>query len=487
MIDETVKIHNNYSIEIKLGFVARKKLRRSEFAVNTWMFIPNSLDINPATYEKKDFYRDLKSNIRLITPVYLLRDIADGPHSPLINLEKAFHDLATSPTRTNITEYEYHIKMFLSIFKSSLRNETIHICNNKFRDDHDFLIDEFASNIYTITTEYRNLRRIINVPTIQADLMNYYLFGDEFMSNVLEQHTFRILRHLDQTDERINPPSRSKLLEIIKRERGYKTDKKYMVTADKQAEQNRELLHRLNLLKKYAENVLFLSTRKKKDGIFKEQIYYSIAAGLSMVFATAIAFSFQMKYGNFTMPFFVALVVSYMLKDRIKELSRYYFAHRLGRGYFDHKTKISLNLNKIGWSKEAMDFIAEQKVPDEVLRIRNRSAILEADNRNNDEKIILYRKLVKLNRNSLDQCGVYQIAGINDIIRFNISNFTNKMDNPEVPLHYLGVGNRPLLVNGEKIYYLNLIMQLRYEGQITYKRYRLVVNRDGIKQVETFD
>ena len=37
-----------------------------------------------------------------------------------------------------------------------------------------------------------------------------------------------------------------------------------------------------------------------------------------MIFATGIAFAFQQKYGNFTIPLFVALVISYMLKDRIK-------------------------------------------------------------------------------------------------------------------------------------------------------------------------
>ena len=88
---------------------------------------------------------------------------------------------------------------------------------------------------------------------------------------------------------------------------------------------------------------LFLKASKKKDGVLVEQIYYSIAAGLSMIFATVVAFSFQKKYGNFTMPLFVALVVSHMLKDRIKELMRFYFAHRLGKNYFDRKTTISMN------------------------------------------------------------------------------------------------------------------------------------------------
>ena len=113
-----------------------------------------------------------------------------------------------------------------------------------------------------------------------------------------------------------------------------------------------------------------------------EQIYYSIAAGLSMIFATVVAFSFQKKYGNFTMPLFVALVVSYMLKDRIKELMRFYFAHRLGKNYFDRKTTISMNERVVGWIKDGVDFISERKVPEEIIERRARPDLLEADNRN---------------------------------------------------------------------------------------------------------
>lgn len=186
------------------------------------------------------------------------------------------------------------------------------------------------------------------------------------------------------------------------------------------------------------------------------------------------------------MPFFVALVVSYMLKDRIKELSRYYFAHKLGNRYFDHKTSISLKNNDIGWSKEGMDFISESKVPEEVLRFRSRSAILEADNRNNKERIILYRKLVQLNRESLDRCGDYFFSGINDIIRLNVNGMIQKMNDPEFLLHHVDKNKTYTVIQGEKIYYLNLIMQLKSEESIIYHRYRIAFNRNGISDLEVF-
>lgn len=68
--------------------------------------------------------------------------------------------------------------------------------------------------------------------------------------------------------------------------------------------------------------------------------------------------------------------------------------------------------------KEGVDFITEGRVPDEVMDIRDRSDLLEADNRNTEERIILYRKLVRIDGKALDENNQYEVAGINDILRF---------------------------------------------------------------------
>ncbi len=486
MIEEVVKIHDKFSLEIKLGFIARKKKKISNFACNTWIFIPNSLDINTATYTKNDFYRDIKSNIRLITPVFLLRDIAIRDQAPFNVLEQSFTGLASTPTRTRTAAYEYQIRMFLSILKSALRNEITHIAGNKIPDDLNFLIGTYIDSIDKITGHYRSLRRIINAPTVTGQMLNYYFFGDEFMSNLVEQHTFRMISALEKSG-RATDEMRRQLMGIIRKEIDYKKENNYPVVDRESPDLNRELISRLGLLKKYAENELFLNADKKKDGAIAEQVYYSLAAGLSMIFATVIAFSFQQHYGNLTMPLFVALVVSYMLKDRIKELSRYYFAHKLGRRYFDRKTKITLNDQEIGSSKEAMDFIPENKVSYEVMQMRARSAILEADNRSNMEKVILYRKLVRLDRGNLDKSSRFATAGMNEIIRMNFSGFIAKMDNPMVPLFVPAEEDGFEIIKGEKIYYLNLVMQLKSEEQLEYQRYRIALNRKGIRGIERFD
>lgn len=485
MIDENVKIHDKFSVEIKLGYETKRSKKINDYVINTWFFIPYSLDINRYTYTKKQFYSDLKTNLRLITPNFLLREIAEGDESPFFNLENSFKKVANKPIRTNREEYEYQIKMFQSILKSALRNEISHIISNVVEEDRQFLITSYIKYTSTIVKRYRKLRRIINTPTIQGEPINTYLLSDEFMSNLIEQNTFHLLRQLEKSFLNEYKTNKSKLLGLIQSEIAYKEKVDYPTVKKKSADNNGAIIYRWGVLKKFLENQLFLESRKRKDGVFIEQILYSLAAGLSMIFATVIAFSVQSKYGNFTIPLFIALVVSYMLKDRIKELTRYYVGGKLNKILYDHKNTIKIkDSQKIGWCKESFDFVKEETTPSSVIKIRNRSQTMKIENKFSNEKIILYRKRIRLNRKTLNSTFKdYEITGINDIVRFNISSFIKNMDNPKVPAYILtddGYEN----IKGDKLYYLNLIMKFSYEETSNYHRYRIVFNRLGIKKVE---
>jgi len=484
MIDIMTKIHDKFSIEFKVGFVTRRKLRMNDFSVYMWIFLPNSLDINPATYSKTQFYRDVKSNVRLITPRFLLREIVDGEALPLRHIEAAFRAMASSPSRTAIAEYEYQIKMFVAIVKSSMRDEMKHIRRNNLPADIDFLCRAYVANVRRIGSEYRRLRNIVNTPSVPPEVLDYFRFGDEFLSDIIDQHTLKLLRHLEGLSAAAYGELIALFAGLVRDENAYREMMGYGRLRSDDPHDNRDLVFRHGILKKYVESDLFLRAPKKRDGAMVEQIYYSIAAGLSMIFATIVSFSFQQKYGNFTMPLFIALVVSYMLKDRIKELMRFYFAHRIGSKYFDNKATISIKEQPIGWMKEGVDFLSEKKVPREVMSIRSRSPLLEAENRLSDEKIILYRKSVHIDRDKLESNNIYRTDGINDIIRLHVNSFIQKMDNPQVPLYVLGDDSSPREVLCAKCYFVNIVLQYQYEDKIEYKRFRISVSRTGIEAID---
>lgn len=482
MIDELVKQHDKYSAEIKVGFEARKRLKINEFSFNIWLFIPNSLDINRFSYSKTDFYKDLKSNIRLITPVYQLRQIIWKDNSPLSYLQKSFKVYIAQPTRLNSEECEYQLKMFISILKSSLRDEVNHIGNSR-NPDCEYLIQNFSSNVRAIFDTYRELFQIINIPKLDERLRNSYAYSEEFLCNVIEKYCFLLLKVIKKKESVLYDNHKESILNLINHIVDYKKSRGYGIV-EEDSDGSKDFVYRLGLLKKYAESHLYLNVKKRKDGVLTEQIMYSMAAGISMIFATIIAFSVQQKFGNYTMPLFVALVVSYMLKDRIKEMSRYYFAHKMGSKYFDHKFALNINNTDIGWAKESMDFITDSKVPNDVLKARGRAPIIDAIYRKESEKVILYRVNMHIDRDKLNMISPYYFSGVNSILRFNTYNFLRNMDNPDFPL-FLQDDNEGLkVIKGKKFYYINLIIQKRNENQNDLKKYRIVLNKDGIQKIE---
>jgi len=483
MIDIKTKVQDKFSIEFKISFLVRRKLKKNDFAVNTWLFIPNSLDINQQTYSKNQFYSDVKSNVRLITPVFPLREITDMVIHK--NLKDSFHTLASDPTKTNKREFEHEIKMFGAIFKSALRDECYHILEKAIEQDVDveYLVSDAIENLKTITTNYRELRKIINVPTISANVLNYFWFVDEFMAEAIEQYIYQLIDAIPNSKK--HNSIRNLLVKYAKKEEKYKLEKGYTVVKPDDPANNRELLFRFGILKRFVESDLFLKVFKKRDGLLVEQIYFSLAAGISMIFATTIAFYTQLKYGNFTIPLFVALVVSYMLKDRIKDLMRFYFVQANKEKYFDNKTTISLKDNPIGFSKEGMDFITEEMIPQEIMKIRARSPLVEAGNRISDEKIILYRKIIKINREKMVANSKYVFSGINDVMRFYITRIIQKAVTPDAPLYIADDEGKLSTIITEKMYYLNIIMEMLFEEQTNYKRYRIVFSRNGIINLES--
>lgn len=486
MIDEKVKVHDNFTVELKLGFIAQPRQKINDFALNIWMFIPNSLDINRFTYTKTNFYRDMKSNIRLITPVYNLNELTKGNESPYSLLLNSVNNFCRQPNSANQKDYEYHIKMFMSILKSSLREE-VKLIRKSREINTAKLVDDFIYQVQDISFKIRELIPLLNNEIVKNNQQEYFLFGDEFMSNIIEFQTFRLMQYLKRKDAGIFEVSKPKLLEIITNEIAYRKRTGYLLVENKKVDKNHELVNRLSLLKKYIESHLYLNIDKRKDGVMFEQLMFSMAAGISMIFATAIAFSIQQKYGSFTMPLFVALVISYMLKDRIKEFTRYYFAHKMGSHYFDHKAVMTINQTDIGWAKESMDFISSKKLPPEIIKARNCTSIIEANNRGNSEKVLLYKMQMRIKRDKLNTNTKFITGGVNSILRFNFSEIIRNMDNPEFLLYYPNIEEGFETINGEKLYYLNFIIEKKNDWQNERKRYRLALSRNGIQRIQTYD
>ena len=195
MISIKAKQHDNFSVEFKFGFDCSMDDARDDFSVNAWMFVPNSLDINPEVYGKKQFYRDIKSNVRLITPSYSLSEIAADDSVVLTLLRSAMEKVANSSQESDA--YEYHLKMFAAIFKSALRDSASRLKATGSLTDASSLVDDYLVNSALILEKFRALYAIIDVPKVSDQTRSYFELCDEFITHSVEVQSIRIVKDMD--------------------------------------------------------------------------------------------------------------------------------------------------------------------------------------------------------------------------------------------------------------------------------------------------
>ena len=111
MIEIHPKIHDRNTLEFKVGYIAKSNGAHNEFHMNTWIYIPEVLDINRHTYQKDNFYRDTRSNLRLITPQYRLKDLTSTDVLPYKQLQEAYHVISESYTDKSQKALEVAVKM----------------------------------------------------------------------------------------------------------------------------------------------------------------------------------------------------------------------------------------------------------------------------------------------------------------------------------------------------------------------------------------
>ncbi len=497
-IQQAVKLHDKYQVEFKLDYELLDG-KKTCYRISTYIFIPQSLGVNRHTYTKADFYRDIQSYIRLKTPPLILRDFTEHSASPLLSIEKLTAIENWASDRRCKERLIDNLKFISAILKSAMREHFNLIYKRVHEATPDSkipliignLVEEFLVESRKITEKYRSFYAIFNLPNVDDRLFTSYKFTDESISLLLEESAVEMFQIVEDyiTKKSNRALFQEKLSELVQAETKYRRSVGYGSILN-EGDDNEVYVFRASVLKKYAASVLHLSTAVKPEGTGLEQMLFAIAAGISMIFATIVAFYFQQQYGNFTFPFFIALVVGYMFKDRIKEFARSLFSKYLQDILYDRRTIIRTQdgRHKLGLLREKVSFLNEKDIPRGVMRARNRDEITDLDNEGLGEWVLCYTKEITLFTNAFK--GVFgealDITGINDISRYDIRAYLKKMADPIQERHYLEAGQLKI-IPAHKVYHLNVISRYRsllpHKEKIT-RRMRLVLNRQGLKRIE---
>lgn len=308
------------------------------------------------------------------------------------------------------------------------------------------------------------------------------LYADEHLSNVVERQLMNLFNILQ--NKKFKSDSLDEVVTLIDFEQKYKKQKGYDSPKEKNLK-SEELLFKRNQLKKYIENVFFLKQDVRKDGAIFEQTLLALAAGVAMVISTGIAFYYQQLYGNFTMSFFIALLVGYMLKDRIKGYFGMLFISSSNSLFYNYKIKITNSLGKkIGVIRENFAFVPLKKLGLKVKKYRLVDLIVKRDIESLDEHVIQYKKKItiypkKFGNDLPDE----KIIGLTDITRLNFHRFIQYMDDPTKDYILIKKGEVYHKV-ANKIYHINIIQKYYTEEGVEFNRYCVIMNRNGIKRIK---
>lgn len=496
-IQQSAITHDRYQVELKLDYQLDQR-KETRYRISTYVFIPRSLGITEESYPKNELYRAIKNYIRIKTPEMSLRDLVDDATSPLRMVQTILEQPSWYRKNTLSDQLIHALRLFGAMFKSSLR-EHLNLVERHINmaspgaNIHQLagnLIDEMIVETEKIGACYRSLYTEFNMPYVRKEVFPAYLFVDEYISLLIEESVtelFKVVAEHYSGDDRMRCCKR--LNEIVSRETEHRISRGYGSIL-KVGDENETYEYRSSTIKKYISGVLHLSIDAQREGKGVEQILLALAAGISMFFATAIAFYFQSVYGSFTFPAFVALIVGYMFKDRIKQLGQTLFAGKLQANLYDRRIHIKTldGKYKLAVLREKITFLKESEISHEVRSARQKDPYADLDNDQQGETIICHTKDIVLKADLFRKAfsGFPSTSGLNDIIRYDIHRYLQNMDDPIVDQLLLHDGKLNV-VNSHKVYHLNFVSQYSsssYQNEKIYKRMRLVLNRMGIKRIE---
>ena len=186
---------------------------------------------------------------------------------------------------------------------------------------------------------------------------------------------------------------------------------------------------------------------------------------------------------------FVVPVIGYILKDRIKELTKEWMIRRM-RAYDQETELVGSQLARsdlgslCGTLREQVRFL--DQAPDDVLAIRQRSRSI-AGARIGGEVVLAYRRKLDIVAPRDGQLRATDELALRQILRLNLRHFMTRLDDrDQVVRHYdLSIGGFATR-DIAKVYHLNAVVRLGGPDLgVRIERWRVVFSREGIERIES--
>lgn len=518
-------IHDKYQFESQFDFDLKRHGKESEksYDIDIYFFIPRDMEINSDNYSRDHFYGDLTNYLRIQTPELFNWNKATEEtwRLPFCDRYFAVHLLTRNRQKLSGVVVQ-EVKMFCTFIDEQLkrtRNLVARLLRRNAMNNISNLspaalreIDRRIRHILQMVQVYRNkyVKRVRSEDILcDQDVKRAFLLADEYLSYRQEIELVAVLQLLEK--HAIQAPDHTRLIHAtLTAELEYRTQNK--IVHMQNLETARETYYyRLGLLKKYILQVLYVQTKNIKKEKFYRNMIAACGAGLAATWAVLTDIP-RMQLANsqsdhdvwlrFALVLLIG-VTAYIFKDRIKELSKEYFNQKLKPYipdfdilmFYHYFTKDNENKKDfLGSCKEFFRYLQRSMVAPEIVYIRDIGNRSDLDPMR-DEIIINYSKKVCFPVRVDEESGdaLSKIQFIRDIIRFDISKFLAKLENPKKATSYFDTEKGIVVTDAPRVYHINVIFRYACQYQsnkktdslhVEFERIRLVLNKKGIVRIE---
>lgn len=510
-----VKVHDQFQVEASFDFALDLKpgTVAKRYEIDFFWFIPAAMGIHSGSYGPEAFYHDLTNHLRIRTPDPGRLEDMDPEAWVLPSLERylSLH-LRPNARRALRGQVEQDVKLFGCMLNTHLKRllaDAEALEKRRARVGALILLQVRLERLVALLVRFRShhLHRVKREPVlVDEEVSRAISLVDEYLSYRLEATLIRVMRRLDRL------PGQAlgflgEAQKILAEEMVHRAEEGYVNVAKDPGDGAlaEAFTYRAGLLKRFVSEVLYLQVDSvKRDRIYRNFVA-AAGAALAALWAGVTDFQRLQAMGTKDWGWRVFLVISigvvaYVFKDRIKELSREYFNERL-KGYLpDLDVKMGYAIIdpggqphrlRFGVLKEFMRFLRKEALPPEVRFVRD----LGHDPLHDPERseaILHYFKRLTITPDAAEGEAV-GIRHIKDVVRLDLSEFLDKLSDPEKRLSFYDPRQGVRAIQAPKVYHLNLVLRLavahrREDGaeawQVEYERVRLVMDKEGIVRLE---
>lgn len=485
-----------WQFELISDYYPSQSFEENTYAQEFYIFIPNALHVNQDTYFKPEFYQDQTSLIRLKTPVFTFSELLnfDVAYSPFFLLRSYLKEEAKS---LDFNKVEYEFKLLANILRSAIRdqvNRFVHEVQLFSSRDHaptfNRRVNHFCEDLKVIRNEFERLIKQFSKKTEDQVFRDHLRYINEFISYSINDYITGLVEIIRS---RVLPdlqPSDEHLCEVVIREKREEEVEKVKET-DESAETSvrEEILYRRGILNKFVLDALLLKTNRASLDVKLGHWIGAISAGIAML--VYVLFFVWQGHGFLinSQPYIILTVLVYVLKDRLKEIFKAISFRQAFKWFSDYKTKIiSPNTKEmIGEIRESFSFVSVDKLPEDIVLTRNVDFHDWLRRIRRPENVIYYKRKVILQK---EKSWRERLNNLTIIFRFDIHRFLSKASNPVQHYSTIDPVTRKIIHKRlPKVYHINIIMKSTYlledkVKQIEIKKFRLIVDKNGIKRIE---